>query len=137
MKTKSTKNFETDITVHLVRISGDIEHIKEKVDLSNKHLEKINGRLRTAENNITSIKTYKDSKLCGKYIEYYTSTKKRVEGTMQYNMMQDKWTFWYHNGQKELECEFEFGEPVGTPKLWNDNGKRRFTYDLGSWNDEV
>ena len=43
--------------MHLTRISSDIEHIKEKVDLTNEHLEKINGRLRTAENNITAIKT--------------------------------------------------------------------------------
>ncbi len=54
-----------------------------------------------------------------------------------YNMMQEKWTFWYHNGQKELECEFDFGEAVGLPKIYHDNGKRRFTYELGSWNDEV
>mgnify|MGYP003136538632 CR=1 FL=1 len=33
-----------------------IKYIKEIVDSNNKHLEKINGRLRTAENNITGIK---------------------------------------------------------------------------------
>ena len=57
MKKDKTEEYRTNITLHLTRISGDIEHIKEKVDLTNEHLEKINGRLRTAENNITAIKT--------------------------------------------------------------------------------
>ena len=37
-------------------------------------------------------------------------------------MMQDKWTFWYHNGQKELECEFDFGNLVGKSRIYHDNG---------------
>ena len=59
MKTKNTtnKDFENDITLHLVRISSDIEHIKEKVTESNKHLEKINGRVRDTEKSITAIKS--------------------------------------------------------------------------------
>lgn len=57
MKSKSIEEYRENITLHLTRISGDIEHIKEKVDLSNRHLEKINGRLRTAELSITAIKT--------------------------------------------------------------------------------
>ena len=56
MKTKNTKNFETDITVHLTRMSGDIEHIKKRVDLAVVHLEKLNGRLRTAENSLSAHK---------------------------------------------------------------------------------
>ena len=56
MKTKSTKNFETDITVHLVRISGDVEHIKEKVDSNNKHLQAINGRVRETEKQLSLMK---------------------------------------------------------------------------------
>tara|TARA_Y100000593_G_C4308376_1_gene336995 strand:- start:1326 stop:1550 length:225 start_codon:yes stop_codon:yes gene_type:complete len=47
--------YRNQITLQLTRISGDIEHIKEKVTENNKHLEKINGRLRTAENNITKL----------------------------------------------------------------------------------
>ena len=31
MKTKNTNDFETDITLHLTRISSDVEHIKEKI----------------------------------------------------------------------------------------------------------
>tara|TARA_Y100000401_G_scaffold111043_1_gene108868 strand:- start:963 stop:1196 length:234 start_codon:yes stop_codon:yes gene_type:complete len=54
MKTKNTKNFETDITLHLTRMSGDIEHIKERVDIAVIHLEKMNGRLRTAENSLSA-----------------------------------------------------------------------------------
>jgi len=60
MKTKSTnktEEYRNGITVHLVRICGDVEHIKEKVVENNKHLRHINGRLRKAENNITAIKT--------------------------------------------------------------------------------
>ena len=36
--------------------------------------------------------------------------------------MHGKWTFWYHNGQKELECEFEHGTSVGSAKIYHDNG---------------
>ena len=47
--------YRNQITLQLTRISGDVEHIKEKVDANNKHLQKINGRLRKAENNITKL----------------------------------------------------------------------------------
>ena len=43
--------------MHLTRMSSDIEHIKEKVDANFEHLEKVNGRLNKAENNITGIKS--------------------------------------------------------------------------------
>tara|TARA_Y100000004_G_scaffold120167_1_gene135039 strand:- start:295 stop:528 length:234 start_codon:yes stop_codon:yes gene_type:complete len=56
MKTKDTKEFETDITVHLTRISGDVEYTKQRVDLVVKHLEVMNGRLRTAENSLAAHK---------------------------------------------------------------------------------
>ena len=48
--------YRNNITLHLTRISGDIEHIKEKVDSNNEHLKAINGRLRGAENSISWIK---------------------------------------------------------------------------------
>ncbi len=57
MKTESTKEILTELTLHITRISGDIEHIKDKVNDNNKHLEKINGRLRSAENSITAMKS--------------------------------------------------------------------------------
>ena len=57
MKKGSIEQYRSNITLHLTRISGDLEHIKEKVDDNNKHLEKINGRLRAAENSVTAIKT--------------------------------------------------------------------------------
>ena len=57
MAKESTQEYRNNITIHLTRISGDLEHIKEKVNANNKHLERINGRLRTAESNITTIKT--------------------------------------------------------------------------------
>jgi predicted nucleic acid-binding Zn-ribbon protein len=57
MKTKSTEEYRNEVTVHLVRISGELSHIREKVEENHAHLEKINGRLRKAENNITAVKT--------------------------------------------------------------------------------
>tara|TARA_R100001594_G_C4045813_1_gene264096 strand:+ start:1589 stop:1822 length:234 start_codon:yes stop_codon:yes gene_type:complete len=57
MKTRSTEEYRNEVTVHLVRISSELVHIREKVNENHAHLEKINGRLRTAENNITAIKT--------------------------------------------------------------------------------
>ena len=57
MKKDKTEEYRNNITLHLTRISGDIEHIKEKVNDNNKHLLRINGRLRKAENNITSMKS--------------------------------------------------------------------------------
>jgi|TARA_R110000824_G_scaffold142799_1_gene310055 hypothetical protein len=57
MKKGSVEEYRNNITIHLTKINGDIEHIKEKVNANNKHLEKINGRLRSAENSVTAIKT--------------------------------------------------------------------------------
>ena len=53
---KELSKYRNNITLHLTRISGDIEHIKEKVDSNNEHLKAINGRLRSAENSISWIK---------------------------------------------------------------------------------
>ena len=53
----NTEEYRTNITMHLTRISGDIEHIKEKVNDNNLKLNQINGRVRKAENNITGIKS--------------------------------------------------------------------------------
>ena len=50
------KDFETDITLHLTRISADLEHIKEKVNDNNKHLLRLNGRVTETEKQISSIK---------------------------------------------------------------------------------
>lgn len=49
MTTKNTK-YRDEVLTHLA-------YIKEKVEANHQHLEKINGRLRAAENNITAIKT--------------------------------------------------------------------------------
>tara|TARA_Y100000034_G_C6857281_1_gene389768 strand:- start:50 stop:283 length:234 start_codon:yes stop_codon:yes gene_type:complete len=56
MKTKNTEEYRNNITLHLTRISGDVEHIKQDIKYIVEHLEKINGRLRTAENSITAHK---------------------------------------------------------------------------------
>ena len=57
MKKESLNEYRSNITLHLTRVSGDIEHIKDNIDSINAHLNLINGRLRTAENNITAVKT--------------------------------------------------------------------------------
>ena len=68
------------------------------------------------------VETYKDGKLYGEYIDYHLNNKERAKGNMKYGMMDGKWTFWYHNGKKELECEFDFGNPVGRAIIYHDNG---------------
>ena len=42
--------YRNNITLHLTRISSDIEHIKQKVDDNNKHLLRLNGRVKTEQN---------------------------------------------------------------------------------------
>ena len=50
------KEYRNNITLHLTRISSDIEHIKEKVDDNNKHLLRLNGRVTQNEKDISRIK---------------------------------------------------------------------------------
>ena len=57
MKTKSIEEYRNDVTLQLTRITGELVHIREKVEANHAHLEKINGRLTTAEHSITAIKT--------------------------------------------------------------------------------
>ena len=58
----------------------------------------------------------------GEWIDYHSNNKERAKGNMLYGMMDGKWMFWYHNGVKELECEFDFGNPIGSTKIYHDNG---------------
>ena len=55
--TKSTEEYRNDVTLQLTRITGELVHIREKVEANHAHLEKINGRLTTAEHSITAMKT--------------------------------------------------------------------------------
>ena len=48
--------YRNNITLHLTRMSGDIEHIKEKVNDNNKHLLRLNGRVKENEVAISRIK---------------------------------------------------------------------------------
>ncbi len=48
MKTKSTDKYRGEVMTHLM-------YIKEKVDANHSHLERVNGRLNKAENNISKI----------------------------------------------------------------------------------
>tara|TARA_R110002012_G_scaffold320339_1_gene543313 strand:- start:19331 stop:19543 length:213 start_codon:yes stop_codon:yes gene_type:complete len=50
MKTKNTDNYRDEVMTHL-------KYIKERVDINSDKLDKVNGRVRKAENNITAIKT--------------------------------------------------------------------------------
>ena len=68
------------------------------------------------------IETWKNGKLHGEWIDYHLNNKERAKGNMLYGMMDGKWTFWYHNEQIELECDFDFGNPVGSAKIYHDNG---------------
>ena len=47
---KNLNEYRGEVLTHL-------EYIKEKVDANHDHLERVNGRLRKAENNITAMKT--------------------------------------------------------------------------------
>ena len=53
---KKVDEYRNNITLHLTRMSGDLEHIKEKVNDNNKHLLKLNGRVRDNEVAISRIK---------------------------------------------------------------------------------
>ena len=57
MKTNSTEEHRNLVTIHLVKITGELAHIREKVEANHTHLEKINGRLTTAEHSVTAMKT--------------------------------------------------------------------------------
>ena len=54
-------------------------------------------------------------------VENHFIGKKLSSGTMKDNKMHGKWTFWYHNGQKECEVICENGKLIdGT--VWDDDG---------------
>ena len=57
MKINSTEEHRNLVTIHLVKITGELAHIREKVEANHTHLEKINGRLTTAEHSVTAMKT--------------------------------------------------------------------------------
>ena len=49
------EEYRENITLHLTRISGDVEHIKSAVSKIEKHLDRLNGRVRSNENKISMI----------------------------------------------------------------------------------
>ena len=53
MKTRSTKEILSDLTMHVTRISGDVEHIRDKVNDNNNQLIRLNGRVRENEKQIS------------------------------------------------------------------------------------
>ena len=56
MKTRSTKEILSDLTMHVTRISGDVEHIRDKVNDNNNQLIRLNGRVRENEKQISWMK---------------------------------------------------------------------------------
>ena len=50
------EEYRNNITLHLTRISSDIEHIKEKVNDNNNQLRTQNGRIRKNEVSVSWIK---------------------------------------------------------------------------------
>tara|TARA_R100000995_G_C3471884_1_gene118770 strand:- start:589 stop:822 length:234 start_codon:yes stop_codon:yes gene_type:complete len=56
MKKSDTEEYRNNITIHLTKMSSDIGHIKEKVNDNNRHLLRLNGRVRKNENQISWIK---------------------------------------------------------------------------------
>ena len=69
--------------------------------------------------------------MIGKYAEYRINGTNVSSGLMVDNEMDGKWTFWYHNGQKECEVICKNGELIDG-KVWDDDGNRkksiRFNY---------
>ena len=53
---KKIEEYRNNITLHLTRMSGDLEHIKEKVNDNNKHLLRLNGRVKDNEVAISRMK---------------------------------------------------------------------------------
>ena len=56
MKKENLNEYRSNITLHLTRVSGDIEHIKDSQIKSERHLELLNGRIRKNEVAISWIK---------------------------------------------------------------------------------
>ena len=53
---KKTEDYRNDITLHLIRIGGDVERIKEDISDIKSHLSSINGRVRQNEKDISWVK---------------------------------------------------------------------------------
>ena len=53
---KEQKEFEKDVTLHLTRISTDVEHIKNDMCDVKDHLANMNGRVRQNEKDISWMK---------------------------------------------------------------------------------
>ena len=56
MDKDSTEEYRNNITLHLTKMCSDIGHIKEKVNENNKHLIRLNCRVRENEKQISWMK---------------------------------------------------------------------------------
>tara|TARA_R110001592_G_scaffold23130_3_gene91167 strand:- start:2419 stop:3513 length:1095 start_codon:yes stop_codon:yes gene_type:complete len=73
----------------------------------------------------SSIKTYRDDKLHGEYIEKHSNGNKRATGTIDSGNMDGEWQFFYEHGEVESQLIFKNGELIegnvfdeyGVPKV--------------------
>ena len=56
MKSENQTKLERAVGVHRKEVMTHLKYIKEKVDENFNHLQNINGRVRRAENNISTMK---------------------------------------------------------------------------------
>ncbi len=66
----------------------------------------------------------------GNKIYYYLNGKIEGKGVMKNGKQEGYWEFWYSNGVKAREGEFEQGKPNGNHKYWYENGNLR---GIGNW----
>ena len=115
--------------------------------------------------NLVTRAVFVDGRRQGPHVEYYSPGKKKVEGwyllakeisKSEYdfwngaietkvigkegvNQRTGLWTWYYADGGKQLEGEFEAGEPVGLHTWWHPNGQKqsegRFEkgLEIGKW----
>ena len=79
-------------------------------------------------NKIQMIGTYKDKKLLikqGHFIFYYENGKKQSEGDFENNKNEGQWTYWFENGQKKSEGKFEKDLRQSTWIYWHENGQKK------------
>ena len=66
----------------------------------------------------------KDDKIHGNFLENFPNGIIRSKGKVKKGKMDGKWTFWYHNGQKECEVICKNGELIDG-KVWDDDGNKK------------
>ena len=86
-----------------------------------------NGKYSEYFPNGTLFKTlhYKDGHLNGKAIEYYGSSKKKIQGHYKNDIRVGKWTMWRDDGTKTMESVFNDKGEMETMMHFHSNGKKK------------